>query len=137
MNKKEEHLDKLLDQAIMEFPLDPVPAELFEKVMARVERQIFSPGVKFSWVDLSLSALLAGFMGIFLHLVQGFSRSPYWSARIKVEFMLTWLDFKMFFLHNQNIILVSLISFVTLICLLSLLTGVYRRQVLYEEGAPA
>ncbi len=75
MIKKEDFLDRLVDQAVREYPLDPVPPGLYEQVMVRVERGMLRPGLKFSWVDLSLSALLAGFIGIFLELIQSFSIS--------------------------------------------------------------
>ncbi|MFV1949318.1 MAG: hypothetical protein ACC633_05210 [Anaerolineales bacterium] len=137
MIKKEEFLDRLVDQAVKEYPLDPVPPGLYEKVVIRVERQILKPGLKFSWVDFSLSALLAGFIGIFLELIQSFYRSPYWSAWMRVEILLFWREIKMFFLHNQNILLVGLISIITVVSLLSILTGVYRRQLIFREQAAA
>ena len=133
MNKKEDFLDRLVDQAVREYPLDPVPPGLYEKIIIRVERQMLRPGLKFSWVDFLLSALLAGFIGIFLDLIQTFSRSPYWSAWIRVETLLFWQDMKMFALHNQNNLLASLISIITVISLLSILTGVYRRQRIFRE----
>ena len=136
MIKKEEFLDRLVDQAIREYPLDPVPPGLFEKVMVQVERQILRPGLKFSWVDLSLSALLAGFIGIFLELIQSFSRSPYWSAWMRVELLLFWQDMKMFFLQNQTELLAGLISITTVVILFFILAGVYRRQILYEKRLP-
>lgn len=136
MIKKEEFLDRLVDQAVRDYPLDPVPPGLYENVMARVERGILRPGLKFSWVDLSLSALLAGFIGIFLELIQDFSRSPYWSAWMRVETLLFWQSMKMFFLQNQNILLAGLISITTVVILFFILAGVYRRQILYEKRLP-
>ena len=135
MIKKEEFLDSLVDQAVRDYPIDPVPPGLYGNVMARVERGILRPGLKFSWVDLSLSALLAGFIGIFLELIQDFSRSPYWSAWMRVETLLFWQSMKMFFLQNQNILLAGLISIITVVSLLFILTGVYRRQMIFREGA--
>jgi hypothetical protein len=137
MIKKEEFLDRLVDQAVRDYPLDPVPPGLYGNVMARVERQILRPGLKFSWVDLSLSALLAGFIGIFLELIQDFSRSPYWSAWMRVETLLFWQSIKMFFLQNQNILLAGLISIITVVSLLFILTGIYRRQMIFREGTAA
>ena len=137
MIKKEEFLDRLVDQAVRDYPLDPVPPGLYENVMARVERGILRPGLKFSWVDLSLSALLAGFIGIFLELIQDFSRSPYWSAWMRVETLLFWQNMKMFFLQNQNILLAGFISLITVVSLLFILTGVYRRQMIFRERAAA
>ncbi len=136
MIKKEDFLERLVDQAVREYPLDPVPPGLYEQVMDRVERGMLRPGLKFSWVDLSLSALLAGFIGIFLELIQGFYRSPYWSAWMRVELLLFWQDMKMFFLQNQNVLLAGLISMITFVSLLFILTGVYRRQILYERQLP-
>ncbi len=137
MIKKEEFLDRLVDQAVRDYPLDPVPPGLYENVMARVERGILRPGLKFSWVDLSLSALLAGFIGIFLELIQDFYRSPYWSAWMRVETLLFWQSIRMFFLQNQNILLAGLISIITVVSLLFILTGVYRRQMIFREGTAA
>ena len=137
MIKNKEHLDCLVDQAVREYPLDPILLGLHERVMIRVERQLIKPGLKFSWVDFSLSALLAGFIGIFLELIQIFTRSPSWSAWMQVELQLMERDFKMLFLHNQNILLVSFISIITVVSLLSLLTGVSRRLVIYEDRIPA
>jgi hypothetical protein len=137
MIKKEEFLDRLVDQAVRDYPLDPVPPGLYGNVMARVERQILRPELKFSWVDLSLSALLAGFIGIFLELIQDFSRSPYWSAWMRVETLLFWQSIKMFFLQNQNILLAGLISIITVVSLLFILTGIYRRQMIFREGTAA
>ena len=137
MIKKEEFLDRLVDQAVKDYPLDPVPPGLYGNVMARVERGILRPELKFSWVDFSLSALLAGFIGIFLELIQDFSRSPYWSAWMRVETLLFWQSMKMFFLQNQNILLAGLISIITVVSLLFILTGVYRRQMIFRERAAA
>ena len=133
MIKKEEYLDRLVDKAIKEYPLDPVPADLFEKIMVRVENQMVRPVLKFSWVDFSLSALLAGFIGIFLELIQILTRSPYWSAWARVEMQLILRDARIFFLQNQSIILVSAISLGTFISLLFVLKGIYRRQILFDE----
>ncbi len=137
MIKKEEFLDGLVDQAVREYPLDPVPPGLYERVMVRVERQLLRPGLKFSWVDFSLSALLAGFVGIFLELIQDFYRSPYWSAWMRIETLLFWQDLKMFFLQNQNILLASVISMITVVSLLIILTGIYRRQIIFREQVAA
>lgn len=135
MIKNDEFVDGLVDQAIREYPLDPVPSRLYEKVMVRIERGIFRPGLQFSWVDFSLSALLAGFIGIFLELIRTFYRSPYWSAWMRVETLLFWQDIKMFFLQNQNVLLAGFISMITFVSLLFILTGVYRRQLIFREGA--
>jgi len=137
MIKKEDFLDRLVDQAVREYPLDPVPPGFYEKIMVRVDRGMLRPGLKFSWVDLSLSALLAGFIGIFLELIQSFYRSPYWSAWMRVETLLFWQDIKMLYLQNQNILLAGLISIITLVSLLFILTGVYRRQLIFREQAAA
>lgn len=137
MIKNDEFVDGLVDQAIREYPLDPVSPGLYEKVMVRVERGILRPGLQFSWVDFSLSALLAGFIGIFLELIRTFYWSPYWSAWMRVETLLFWQDLKMFFLQNQNILLASVISIITVISLLIILTGIYRRQIIFQEQVAA
>ena len=136
MNKKEEYLDGLVDKAIKEYPLDPTPSDLFEKIMVRVEHRMVQPALRFSWVDFSLSALLAGFAGIFLELIQIFTRSPYWSAWVRVELQLIWRGLRIFLLQNQSMLLVSAISIATFISLLFVLKGIYRRQILFDERLP-
>lgn len=136
MIDKNKYLDRLVDQAVREYELDPVPPGFHAGVMARVEKRTVKPVFRFSWVDFSLSALMAAFIGVFLELIQIFTRSPYWSAWIQVEFQLLGRDLRMFFLHNANILLVSFISLITVASLLSLLTGVYRRWVLDVDRIP-
>jgi hypothetical protein len=99
MIKKEDLLDRLVDQAVRGYP--------------------------------------PGFIGIFLELIQDFSRSPYWSAWMRVETLLFWQDMKMFFLQNQTELLTGLISITTVVILFFILAGVYRRQLIFREQVTA
>jgi hypothetical protein len=56
---------------------------------------------------------------------------------MRVETLLFWQDLKMFFLQNQNVLLASVISIITVISLLIILTGIYRRQIIFREQVAA
>ena len=117
MKDRERTIDQLIDKALLDFPQEPVPERLFERIMNQIESPVLKPGLRFSWIDFSFSFL-----------IQNVTRSPYWSARIRVEILLAWQELKIFFLHNQSDLLAGTISILTLFALLFVLAGVYRRQ---------
>jgi hypothetical protein len=137
MNKEERILDQLVDQAIKEYPLDPVPRDLFEGIMHQVERSVFKPRLSFSWVDFSFSVLLAALSGVFLELLQSFNRSPYWSAWIRVETQLFWQELMIFTQRYQSSLLAGLISGGTVLLLVILLVGIYQRQLIFIKRLAA
>lgn len=131
MNNQEQKIELLVKEALRTFPLEPVPDRVFEGIMAQIERPISQPAYRFSWIDFSLSAVLAMIIGLFLNLVQQVTRSSYWSARLRVEILLTWQDIRLFLMQNQSEVLATAISVFTVFALLFILAGVYRRQAAY------
>ncbi|MGB2965110.1 MAG: hypothetical protein WBB69_14110 [Anaerolineales bacterium] len=134
MNDQERAIDQLVDKALRDFPQEPVPERLFIGIMNQIESPILKPGLRFSWIDFFFSFLLAVIIGFFLDLIQNVTRSPYWSARIRVEILLAWQELKIFFMHNQTDLLAGTISILTLFALLFVLAGIYRRQTVLARS---
>jgi len=137
MNKKDHTLDQLVDDALREMPLLAVPGELYPKIMRKIQGSDAPPVWQFSWIDFSLSAVLALIMGFFLDLILGIAGSPYWYASVRVELLLLWRDLKLFFLQNQSQVLAWALSTATVVSVLLILVEVYRRQMAGTRRAPA
>ncbi len=131
MNDQEQKIDQLVKEALQTFPLEPVPPRVLKGILAQIERPVSQPAFLFSWIDFSLSAVLAVIVGFFLDLVQQVARSSYWSARLRVEIILNWQEIRLFFMQNQSEVLAVAISILTVFTLLFILAGVYRRQTAY------
>lgn len=131
MNNQEQKIELLVKEALRTFPLEPVPDRVLKGILAQIEFPISQPLYRFSWIDFSLSAVLAMIIGFFLNLVQQVTRSSYWSARLRVEILLTWQDIRLFLMQNQSEVLAAAISVFTVFALFFILAGVYRRQVAY------
>ena len=131
MNDQEQKIDQLVEDALRTFPLESVPDRVLNGILAQIERPISQPTFLFSWIDFSLSAVLAVIIGFFLDLIQQVTRSSYWSARLRVEILLIWQEIRLFLMQNQSEVLAAAISILTLFTLLFILVGVYRRQTAY------
>lgn len=134
MNDQEQKIDQLVKEALRTFPLEPVPDRVLKGILAQIEHPISQPAFLFSWIDFSLSAVLAVIVGFFMDLIQQVIRSSYWSARLRVEILLTWQEIRLFLMQNQSEVLAVVISILTLFALLFILAGVYRRQTAYAES---
>ncbi len=131
MNDQEQKIDQLVKKALRTFPLEPVPDRVLKGILAQIERPISQPAFLFSWIDFSLSAVLAVIIGLLLNMIQQVIRSSYWSARLRVEIILTWQEIRLFLMQNQSEVLAAAISILTVFTLLFILAGVYRRQTAY------
>ena len=131
MNDQDQKIDQLVEDALRTFPLEPVPDRVLKGILAQIERPILQPTFLFSWIDFSLSAVLAVIIGSLLALIQQVPQSSYWSARLRVEILLTWQELRLFLMQNQSEILAAAISILTVFTLLFILVGVYRRQTAY------
>ena len=134
---QDKQLDSLLDQALREFPLEPVPDRLKTRILGQIEKPLAKPRFQISWIDLGLSGALALIIGFALDFIQGVSHSPYWAARIRVELLLIWQNWKYFSLHNQSLILAVLLSAGVVFALLGVLASVYWRYAAYGKRLPA
>ncbi|MCD4803218.1 MAG: hypothetical protein K8R16_09805 [Anaerolineales bacterium] len=134
MNDQEQKIDQLVKEALRTFPLEPVPDRVLKGILAQIERPISQPAFLFSWIDFSLSAVLAVIIGLLLNMIQQVIRSSYWSARLRVEILLMWQEMRLFLMQNQTEVLAAAISILTLFTLLSILAGIYRRQAAYAES---
>ena len=137
MNKMDQNADRLVDKALRDYPLEPVSGDLYSKVMEGINQPQTRKGWYISWMDLVFSGVLALNIGFFLDLIQKISRSPYWSARIKVEITLIWQSIKIAFLQHHTEILTGLISGLTLVILGIILGSVYRRQLIFAGSTMA
>ena len=126
-HEHEKQLDDMIAQAMLEFPLEPTPTQLKEKVMRQIGQPI--PGTRFriSWVDLAFSGVLALMVGSAIELIQDIIRSPYWSTRFQVSLLLFWQDIRYFLLHNQSSVLTATLSAGIFFFLLAILASVYWR----------
>ncbi len=134
MNDQEQKIDQLVKEALRTFPLEPVPGRVLKGILAQIERPISQPAFLFSWIDFSLSAVLAVIIGLLLNMIQQVIRSSYWSARLRVEILLMWQEMRLFLMQNQSEILAAAITILTLFTLFFILAGVYRRQAAYAES---
>ena len=133
----DKRLDHLIDQALREYPLDHPPQDLFRKVMGRIEKPAGMEWSRISWFDLTLSGVLALFVGFVLDFLQDVARSPYWSARVRVELIQFWQEIKYFLLHNYQPVMTVVLSSVLVLTLIVVLASVYRRHALYSNRLPA
>lgn len=131
---QEKHLDKLIDQALREFPFEPVPDRLKASILGQIEKPA---RFRISWIDLALSSALALLFGITVDFIQGVARSPYWSARLRVGVIGIWRGVKYFLIHNQPSLLGVLLSAGVVLSLLAVLAGVYRRFAANPNGLPS
>ena len=136
-NDKSKHLNLLIDQALREFPLEPVPERLTAKIMGQIEKPLITTRFKISWFDVALSGALALVIGFALDFFQGLTRSPYWSTRLQITFSLFWRDFRYFLIHNQSPVLAVVLSSTVVLTLLAILASVYWRYTVYSDRLPA
>lgn len=133
---RENHFERLIDQALREFPLEPPPEGLKAKIMGQIENPLAAGRFKISWIDFSLSAAMALVIGFVLDFFQDVFRSPYWSARFRVEFILFWQDLKYFLMHNQTPLMAALLSAGVVFSLLAILASVYWRYAVQPDRLP-
>jgi hypothetical protein len=136
MKETDHTLNQLVDDALREMPLLSTPRGIYPEIMKRITSSTETPAWRFSWIDFSLSAVLALITGFFLDLIQGITRSPYWYAKARVELLLLWQDLKLFFLQNYTGVLAGALSLLTVLSLLVILGEVYRRQVASTRRIP-
>ena len=134
---REKDLDQLIDQALREYPLEPVPESLMVRIMEQVEKPLAEARFRISWFDFALSGALALVMGYVLAIIQGIYHSPYWSTRLQVELIMFWKDLKYFLIHNQSSVMAILLSSGVVLALLAILASVYWRYTLHSERLPA
>ena len=133
----EKRLDLLIDQALRDFPLDPAPAGLKDAIMGRVGDRPLWSRFRISWYDFALSGILAVIIGFALNFVQGMVRSPYWTARFRIAFLLFFQDIRLFLMQNKSALQASLLSTGTILLLLVILASVYWRFAAYSAKLPA
>lgn len=134
---QEKRMDRILDQALRAFPLEPAPEHLKANILGQIEKPLVKAQFRISWIDLALSGALALIIGILADFIQGVVRSPYWTARIQVGLLLIWQDWRYFFLHNQPLILAVLLSAGVVFALLGVLASVYWRYTADLRRLPA
>ena len=134
---QDKQLDLLIDQALREFPLEPVPERLTAQIIGQIEKPLITPRFKISWFDFALSGALALVIGFVLDFFQGVARSPYWSARFRVEFILYGQEIRRFLMHNQSSVMAVLLSTAVVLTLLAILASVYWRYTVYSDRLPA
>jgi hypothetical protein len=130
-------LEKLIDQALRDYPLAPAPEGMKARIMNQVQEPLGVLRFKISWFDLALSGTLALIIGYVLNFIQGAVNSPYWSTRFRTTLIVFWQDFRYFLLHNQSPVLAILLSTVVILTLLGILASVYWRYTAYSERLPA
>ena len=135
--EKNKHLNLLIDQALREFPLEPVPDRLTAKIMGQIEKPLMPTRFKISWFDVVLSGALALVIGFVLDFIQGLTHSPYWSTRLQISFVLFWRDFRYFLVHNQSPVIAVVLSSAVVLTLLAILASVYWRYTVYSDRLPA
>jgi hypothetical protein len=134
---RDKELNKIIDQALREYPLEPPPVELTARILDEIQNPLETPRFKISWFDFALSGALALVIGYALNIIQGAVKSPYWSTRFRTALIVFWQDLKYFLLHNQTPVLAVLFSTAVILSILMILASVYWRYVIYSERAPA
>lgn len=134
---RDKQLDQLIDQALRKYPLEPAPEQLKAKIMQQIEKPLHAARFKISWFDFALSGALALIIGFAMDFIQGVARSPYWTARFRVTFILIWQDIKYFLMQNQPPIITALLSAAMVFTLLVVLASVYWRYAAYTDRLPA
>ncbi len=134
---QEKEIDRLIDQALREFPLEPVPERLKAKIMGQLDKPLPASRFRISWLDLVFSGALALISGFALDFIQGIARSPYWSTRFRVELILFWQDVRFFLIHNQSPIMAALLSTGVVLSVVAVLISVYWRYTAKTDIQPA
>lgn len=133
MKDQANQLDRMIDRALRETPLDPAPASLLPAILSQIEKPAPAAHYRFSWMDLAFSSILSLIAGYSLNFLAGAFRSPYWSIRLQIGFVLFWQRLRLAFLQHQGDILAGLISGLTVLTLVMILVGIYRR---YTHDVP-
>lgn len=133
---QDDRIELLIDQALREFPLEPVPGQLKASIMEQVEEPLSDLRYRISWTDFSFSAVLAVIFGFTLDILQSLVHSPYWNSRLRIAVILIWQETKYFLLHNQSSLLAALLSGGVLICLLAVLSSIYWRYTTFTNKQP-
>jgi hypothetical protein len=136
MNRGKE-MDRIIDQALRDYPLEPAPKGLTARVMGQIQHPLVAPRFKISWFDFALSGALALIIGYALDFIQGAAYSPYWSTRFRTALILFWQDFRYFLLHNQAPVMAVMLSTAVILALLGILASVYWRYAAYSKRLPA
>ena len=137
MNRdQDKRLEKLIDQALREYPLDHPSHDLISEVMGRIEKQAGKEKLSIPWFDLALSGMVALFVGFVLDFLQDVARSPYWTARVRVALIQFWQDIKYFLVHNYHPVMAVALSSVLVLTIFVVLASVYRRYSLYSSRMP-
>ena len=129
-------LDLLIDQALRDFPLEPVPVSLNSRIMERIEKPLPRIGFRINWSDFAFSGLLALIAGYMLDFLQGVARSPYWANRVRVALILLWQDLKYFLMHNYQPVMAVTVSLVMVSSILIVLASVYWRYTALSDRLP-
>jgi hypothetical protein len=138
MNRNEDRrLDQLLDQALRDFPLDPVPNDLKDKIMGRIDKPQPTIVFRIPWFDFAFSGVLAVVIGFVLGFLQNVARSPYWVARIRVALIHIWQDMRYFMMHNYRLVMTAALSSLMVLALLAVLASVYWRYAVSSKHLPA
>jgi hypothetical protein len=128
MNENKKDLGKVVDDAVRAYPVPPAPDQILIEVMRQIKSPAFFFLSKISFLDIFFSTLLAIVTGISVSLIQNLVYTPYWAARVRMEFVLSLQQARLVLQHNQAELIALSVGCALFVIMSLLMTWVYYRE---------